>query len=100
MTTTNRNAPRELDLTAQMNDLEISAYDADGISSMAPDSTLNNPYRQSQPVLPSASSRMSRPSFMNFGQSGKKSPLGRAAINRMTSNLITAQKNYVNRRST
>ena len=43
---------------------------------------------------------MSRPSFMNFGQSGKKSPLGRAAINRMTTNLITAQKNYVNRRST
>ena len=81
--------PKELDLTAQINDLEISAMD-DGISSLAPDSTFNNPYRSGMPGLPSATSRMSKPSFMNFGASGKKSPLGRAAINRMTTNLVTA----------
>lgn len=37
---------------------------------------------------------------MNFGQSGKKSPLGRAAINRMTQNLVSNNKTYVNRMST
>ena len=38
--TTSMTKPRHLDLTAQMEDLEISALD-DGISSMAPDSTMN-----------------------------------------------------------
>ena len=48
----------------------------------------------------STASRLSRPSFLNFGQSGKKSPLGRAAINRMTQNLASTNKNYLARRST
>ena len=34
--------PKELDLTAQINELEISAL-PDDISSLAPDSTMNNP---------------------------------------------------------
>ena len=37
---------------------------------------------------------------MGFGTSGKKSPIGRAHINRMTQNLAANQKNYFNRRST
>ena len=41
-----------------------------------------------------------RQSFINFGASGKKSPMNRAHINRMTQNLVANNKSYLNRRST
>ena len=37
---------------------------------------------------------------MNFNASGKKSPMNRAHINRMTQNLVANNKSYLNRRST
>jgi len=55
----------DLDLTAQIAELDLSAMQ-DDMSSMAPDSTVNNPYR-SMALPPSATSKYSRPSFMNFG---------------------------------
>ena len=92
-------ANRDLDLTAQILELDVSAL-PDDVSSVAPDSTINNPYRSTVLPPPSTQSRMSRASFMGFGQSGKKSPIGRAHINRMTQNLAANQKNYLNRKST
>ena len=77
------------DLSKQIEALEISAL-PDDVSSMAPDSTTHGYRRHTTNIHapPSTASRMSRASFMNFGQSGKKSPLGRAAINRMTHTLV------------
>ena len=101
-----RNLPINLDLTKQINDLDISEL-PDDISSLAPDSTVNrgNQLFKSHTAFPtSTASRISKPvGFMNYGQrdtSGKKSPMSRAQMNRMTQNLVTTQKNYVQRRST
>ena len=74
------NKPKNLDLTAQIDELEISAYD--DTSSYAPDSTINA--RRHVGFSMKIPAPKERPSFMGFGTSGKKSPLGRAAINRMT----------------
>ena len=90
---------------AQIKDLEISALD-DGISSCAPDSTFNNPYRSQALASRKAGDNMlnrsgsNRQSFMNFNGNGKKSPINRAHINRMTQNLVANNKSYLNRRST
>ena len=82
---------RNKDLLAQINALDISAM-PDDVSSLAPESTKNaNASRlyQSQAIPMSTTSKYSS---KFFNQDGKKSPLGRQALNRMTQNLVTAQK--------
>ena len=101
-----RNLPINLDLTKQINELDISEL-PDDISSLAPDSVMargNQMFKSHTAFPPSTASRISKPTgFMNYGQrdtGGKKSPMSRAQMNRMTQNLVTTQKNYVQRRST
>ena len=85
----------------QIKDLDISAMDDMNDTT----STVDNPYRSQQ--IPARAgganplNRSNRQSFMNFGtQGGKKSPINRAHINRMTQNLVANRQSYLNRRST
>lgn len=78
VTPLSKNMPN--DMMAQMLELDISAVN-DDISSIAPSSVANDPHKSH--AMPFGA----RKQFHSFAQNGKKSPIGRTMINRMTANL-------------